>query len=96
MKTLFRAILFTLLSFKFILGAESSIPSKSSTTPNVDKTIEKSSIQGIDETRNRFPEILSDAKLLMSEIVISDFNKDTLEVAFLLSRVFELMMEFRR
>ena len=93
MKTLFRAILFTLLSFKLILGADSSIPSKSSPTPNADETIEKSSVQGIDETRNRFPEILSDAKLLMSEIVISDFNKDTLEVAFLLSRVFELMME---
>jgi len=93
LKTLFRAILFTLLSIKLILGAESSIPSKSSPTPNADETIEKSSIQGIDETRNRFPEILSDAKLLMSEIVISDFNKDTLEVAFLLSRVFELMME---
>ena len=93
MKTLFRAILFTLLSFKFILGAESPIPSKPSPIPNADETIEKSSVQGIDETRNRFPEILSDAKLLMSEIVISDFNKDTLEVAFLLSRVFELMME---
>ena len=47
----------------------------------------------IDETRNRLPEILSDAKLLMSEIIISDFNKDTLEVAFLMSRVFELLME---
>ena len=47
----------------------------------------------IDETRNRFPEILRDAKLLMSETIISDFNKDTLEVAFLLSRIFELLME---
>ncbi len=47
----------------------------------------------IDDTRNRFPEILRDAKLLMSETVISDFNKDTLEVAFLLSRIFELLME---
>ncbi len=53
----------------------------------------KAEILSIDETRNRLPEILSDAKLLMSEIIISDFNKDTLEVAFLMSRVFELLME---
>ena len=29
----------------------------------------------------------------MSEVIISDFNKDTLEVAFLLSKIFELLME---
>ena len=60
---------------------------------NLNQSTDNSSAQAIDETRNRFPEILSDAKLIMSKIVISDFNKDTLEVAFLLSRVFELMME---
>ncbi len=48
---------------------------------------------GIDESRSRFPEILHDAKLLMSETVISDFNQDTLEVTFLLSRIFELLIE---
>jgi len=47
----------------------------------------------VDETRNRFPEILKDAKLLMSEVIISDFNKDTLEVAFILSKIFELLIE---
>ena len=46
-----------------------------------------------DESRNRFPAILSDAKNLMSEAVISDFHGDTLEVTFLLNRIFELMME---
>ena len=56
-------------------------------------TAELDTSSNIDESRNRFPEILRDAKLLMSEVVISDFNKDTLEVAFLLSKIFELMME---
>ena len=56
-------------------------------------TAEIDTSSNIDESRNRFPEILRDAKLLMSEVVISDFNKDTLEVAFLLSKIFELMME---
>ena len=37
----------------------------------------------IDETQNRLPAIITDAKLLMSEVIISDFNRDTLEVAFL-------------
>ncbi len=54
-------------------------------------TIDTSS--SIDETRNRFPELLQDAKLLMSEVIISDFNKDTLEVAYILSKIFELLME---
>ena len=34
------------------------------------------SIISIDETRNRLPAIITDAKLLMSEVVISDFNKE--------------------
>ena len=29
----------------------------------------------------------------MAEVIVSDFNKDTLEVAFLLSKIFELLME---
>ena len=53
-------------------------------------TATKDSIINIDETRNRLPAIITDAKLLMSEVVISDFNKDTLEVAYLLSKIFEL------
>ena len=56
-------------------------------TTEIDTTL------NLDESRNRFPEILRDAKLLMSEVVISDYNKDTLEVAFLLSKIFELLIE---
>ena len=54
-------------------------------TTEIDTTL------NLDESRNRFPEILRDAKLLMSEVVISDYNKDTLEVAYLLSKIFELL-----
>jgi len=62
-------------------------PSPSVFTANSDSTI------NVDETRNRLPALITDAKLLMSEVVISDFNKDTLEVAYLLSKIFELLME---
>jgi len=47
----------------------------------------------MDETKNRLPEILGDAKNLLSEAVISDFHKDTLEVHAILSRIFELLIE---
>jgi len=66
----------------------------SSVFPNTSVfTAKNDSIISIDETQNRLPAIITDAKLLMSEVIISDFNRDTLEVAFLLSKIFELLME---
>ncbi len=56
-------------------------------------TTTSDTLNRIDETRNRLPDIIKDAKILMSEVMISDFNKDTLEVAYILSRIFELLME---
>ena len=50
-------------------------------------------LKTLDESRNRFPEILRDVKVLTSDAIIADFHKDTLEVAFLLSKIFELLME---
>ena len=50
-------------------------------------------LKTLDESRNRFPEILRDVKVLTSDAMIADFHKDTLEVAFLLSKIFELLME---
>jgi len=82
-----------MLSLKVCLGAEIESTPKSNSNSTSSSIIQTDSSLNIDDTRNRFPEILSDAKLLMSEIIISDFNKDTLEVSFLLSRVFELLME---
>ena len=77
---------------KAVLGAEAKSVSNVFPNPTVFTSTNDTTLN-IDETRNRFPEILRDAKLLMSEVIISDFNKDTLEVAFLLSKIFELLME---
>ncbi len=75
-----------------LFGAEAKTTSK--VFPNVPVfTASSDTVMSLDETRNRFPEILRDAKLLMSEVLISDFNKDTLEVAFIMSKIFELLME---
>ena len=59
---------------------------------------EKSSISSnekarLDETRNRFPEILHDVKILLSEVLIADHHLDTLEVIYNLSRIYDLLME---
>ena len=92
MNKTFRVIIPLVFCVKAVLGAEAKsvsnvFPNSTVFTSTNDTTL------NIDETRNRFPEILRDAKLLMSEVIISDFNKDTLEVAFLLSKIFELLME---
>jgi len=74
------------------LGAEVKNISNVFPSTSVFTTKNDTSI-AIDETQNRLPAIITDAKLLMSEVIISDFNRDTLEVAFLLSKIFELLME---
>ena len=95
MNNILRAIVFLLVLTNALLGSEaksisSVFPSASVFTTATNDTTSNITV---DETRNRFPEILKDAKLLMSEVIISDFNKDTLEVAFLLSKIFELLIE---
>ncbi len=75
-----------------MLGAE--VKNISNVFPNTSVFTTKNDTSiTIDETQNRLPAIITDAKLLMSEVIISDFNRDTLEVAFLLSKIFELLME---
>ena len=87
-----RDIIPFLLHTVVLLGAEVKYASK--VFPSVAVyTATSDTTMNLDETRNRFPEILRDAKLLMSEVIICDFNKDTLEVHFLLSKIFELLME---
>ena len=78
----------SILSFLSILNAQSnqfSGQKKSSFSSN-----EKASL---DETRNRFPEILHDVKILLSEVLIADHHLDTLEVIYNLSRIYDLLME---
>ena len=88
----FRNISVYLFSLTIIYCAEESlVPKPFPTTPAYNSSID--TLISLDETRNRFPEMLSDAKFLMSEVLISDFNKDTLEVTYILSKIFELLME---
>ena len=47
----------------------------------------------LDDSRNRFPEILHDVKILLSEVLIADHHLDTLEVIYNLSRIYDLLME---
>ena len=47
----------------------------------------------LDDSRNRFPEILHDVKVLLSEVLIADHHLDTLEVIYNLSRIYDLLME---
>ena len=78
------------LGLQSVLQAR-SIPVETASQPTLNDGSDGTAI--LDDSRNRFPAILRDAKNLMSETVISDFHQDTLEVTFLLSRIFELMME---
>ena len=43
-----------------------------------------------DESRNRFPQIIQDVKVLLSDVIIADLHRDTLEVIFNLSRIYDL------
>ena len=92
MSKIFRVIIPLVFCAKVILGSEVKSVPNVFPNPTVFTSTNDTTLN-FDETRNRFPEILRDAKLLMSEVIISDFNKDTLEVAFLLSKIFELLME---
>ena len=47
---------------------------------NINKDIGKKN--NIDDSRNRFPEILHDVKILLSEVLIADHHLDTLEVIY--------------
>ncbi len=92
MSKIFRVIIPLVFCAKVILGSEVKSVPNVFPNPTVFTSTNDTTLN-FDETLNRFPEILRDAKLLMSEVIISDFNKDTLEVAFLLSKIFELLME---
>jgi len=88
----FRNISVYLFGITIIYCAEESlVPKPFPATPTYNSSID--TLISLDETRNRFPEMLSDAKFLMSEVLISDFNKDTLEVTYILSKIFEILME---
>ena len=73
MSKIFRVIIPLVFCAKVILGSE--VKSIANVFPNTTVfTSSNDTTLNIDETRNRFPEILRDAKLLMSETIISDYN----------------------
>lgn len=88
----FSAILYLTIWLGFNSGSQAMPYPTESTIPIIVSSI-KDSTSTFDESRNRFPAILIDSKNLLAEAVISDFHGDTLEVTFLLSRIFELLME---
>ncbi len=88
----FSAILYLTIWLGFNSGSQAMPYPTESAIPTIVSSI-KDSASTFDESRNRFPAILKDSKNLLAEAVISDFHEDTLEVTFLLSRIFELLME---
>ena len=92
MKQIFTGILFLILiilfSSKITLFAQND-----QFSGNNDNAINNSKKINIDDSRNRFPEILHDVKILLSEVLIADYHLDTLEVIYNLSRIYDLLME---
>ncbi len=48
---------------------------------------------GVDEARNRLPQLLRDVKVLLTEAMIADVHRDTLEVIYYLDHIFDLLAE---
>ena len=92
MKQIFTGILFLILiilfSSKITLFAQND-----QFSGNNNNAIDNSKKINIDDSRNRFPEILHDVKILLSEALIADHHLDTLEVIYNLSRIYDLLME---
>ena len=48
---------------------------------------------GVEFSENRLPDLLKEAKVLLSDAFISDVMNDTLEVVYNLNRIFDLLSE---
>lgn len=73
-------------------GAELK-PARTSAPTNTPPSESSLTANSVDETQNRFPAILQDIKLILTEVQIADFHHDSLEAAYNLSRIYELLME---
>ena len=92
MKPIFTGILPLILIIQFssqtiLLSQNDQFSGNNATTTNSNQKI------NLDDSRNRFPEILHDVKVLLSEVLIADHHLDTLEVIYNLSRIYDLLME---
>ena len=92
MKPIFTGILPLILIILFssqtiLLSQNDQFSGNNAMTTNSNQKI------NLDDSRNRFPEILHDVKVLLSEVLIADHHLDTLEVIYNLSRIYDLLME---
>ena len=92
MKPIFTGILPLIL---IILFSSQTIllPQNDQFSGNNEMTTNSNQKINLDDSRNRFPEILHDVKVLLSEVLIADHHLDTLEVIYNLSRIYDLLME---
>ena len=92
MKPIFTGILPLIL---IILFSSQTIllPQNDQFSGNIATTTNSNQKINLDDSRNRFPEILHDVKVLLSEVLIADHHLDTLEVIYNLSRIYDLLME---
>ena len=86
-----RSVIFFITAFTFLVSVLNA--QKSSVLGQANPYNKNAQKATIDESRNRFPEILQDVKILLSDVLIADHHLDTLEVIYNLSRVYDLLME---
>ncbi len=88
--------LFALAASGWINAQESDATNGSASSASAETTTQTSTPilqNGLAESRNRLPLLLRDVKVLLAEAMMADVNKDTLEVLYLLDRIFELLAE---
>ncbi|MCH7613508.1 MAG: LysM peptidoglycan-binding domain-containing protein [Candidatus Marinimicrobia bacterium] len=95
-KEVTRIILFIAIALNHISGQ--GISMEATQPENGNRSVSQpSSIylngNGVDEARNRLPQLLRDVKILLTEAVIADVYHDTLEVIYYLDNIYELLGE---
>ena len=76
-----------------IQAGNNSNPDPNPLSPANDQELVPRLENSVDESRNRFPQIIQDVKVLLADVIIADNHRDTLEVIFNLSRIYDLLME---
>ena len=71
-----------------------SIHDKSTITDSLIIPVQETNGNEFLETENRLPQLLRDVKVLLTDALIADVWKDTLEVIYTLDRIFDLLTEY--
>ena len=87
-----RALTVIYITLLNLIFSSNNILTKPNLVPAV-RNLKSFQKESTDESRNRFPQILHDVKILLADVVIADHHLDTLEVIFNLSRIYDLLME---